>query len=367
MNFKKCDFKLFSFKVKLSILFTVVAFIGCQSSWQIDSPYNDIDWEQSGQYKANLHTHTTVRGGWMNPQTTVEKYRERGYKILAITDHFSVTYPWEEFSKFNPDDRTRRRVVEKVPKPDEEETMKEDELEFKDVRPSAVGMVAIQGNEVSYLGHDVNSFYNDYNSRNSKETLDVITTKGGLAVLNHPGRYDFPVEWYVDEYKRYNHLVGFEVFNCGNRYPNDRRLWDSILTVIAPVRPVWGFSNDDMHSMRDFGRNWNVFILPELTDELVRRAIEKGVFYFVNAPQGHDGSVPPKIESININQRKAKIEINATKHDSIVWIADGEKICKGNKVLLNNLNKEINYVRAEVYGAGNSVVCTQPFIVKKSK
>ena len=26
-------------------------------------------------------------------------------------------------------------------------------------------------------------------------------------------------------------------------------------------RPVWGFSNDDMHSMRDFGRNWNVFIL----------------------------------------------------------------------------------------------------------
>lgn len=39
------------------------------------------------QYKANLHCHSTLSDGRMTPEELKEMYRERGYSILAITDH----------------------------------------------------------------------------------------------------------------------------------------------------------------------------------------------------------------------------------------------------------------------------------------
>ena len=38
-------------------------------------------------YKANLHTHTTVSDGKMTPAEIKAAYLERGYSIVAFTDH----------------------------------------------------------------------------------------------------------------------------------------------------------------------------------------------------------------------------------------------------------------------------------------
>ena len=38
-------------------------------------------------YKANFHSHTTVSDGKLTPQELRDAYREKGYSILAITDH----------------------------------------------------------------------------------------------------------------------------------------------------------------------------------------------------------------------------------------------------------------------------------------
>jgi hypothetical protein len=345
--------------------FTVLA--GCQTTLQIQSPYCSVEWAKYGQYKANLHTHTMVSDGWMNPQTVVEKYRERDYRILSITDHRSVTYPWQEFSKFAISGKTDQRIKYEILKPQEDKPINRSDVEFKDVNPSDVGMIDIQGSELWFRKHELNCFFNNYSGPDSEGFLDTIAAKGGIAVLNHPGRYKLPALWYIDLYKHYNQLVGIEVFNCGNRYPNDRQLWDSILTVMAPSRPVWGFSNDDMHSLRDFGRNWNVFLLPELNKQEVRQAMENGTFYFVYAPDGHNDSKAPVIESIKVNQRKGKIEINASGNDSIVWIAGGKKIMRGNQFVLKKSKGDISYVRAELYGVDDIIVCTQPFFIEKPK
>jgi len=355
----------------LVIIILIAIFItSCQFSREIENPYKSVDWDNDGQYKANLHTHTMVSDGWMNPQTVVGKYREKGYHILAISDHNAVTYPWEEFSKFTANNKILNRVSGKMLKPQEEEFILAEELEFKDVNSSDIGMLAIQANELS-SHHHMGSFFSDHNGTKTEvESLDSITAKNGLAVLFHPGHYHGPdpdrysLQWYLDLYRKYDHLVGMEVFNCGRRYPFDDRLWDSILTVMAPVRPVWGFSDDDMHSMRDFGRNWNVFLLPELNLQQVRQAMENGNFYFMYAPEGQDGLPPPVIESIKVNQRKGKIEIKASQQDSIVWISAGKRIGKGDVFSLKNVQEKINYVRAEIYGKEYSIVCTQPFIIK---
>ena len=41
----------------------------------------------SKQYKANLHSHTTLSDGKRSPEELVSEYKKRGYSVLAITDH----------------------------------------------------------------------------------------------------------------------------------------------------------------------------------------------------------------------------------------------------------------------------------------
>ena len=39
------------------------------------------------QYRANLHSHTNLSDGTLTPEQMVQAYQEKGYSILAITDH----------------------------------------------------------------------------------------------------------------------------------------------------------------------------------------------------------------------------------------------------------------------------------------
>lgn len=347
----------------LMIILAFPFFAASQPEKKIQNPYEDVDWTNYRQFKANLNTHTMVSDGWENPQSVVENYRKLAYRILAITDYDKVTYPWEEFSSFGASELTFSRIYHLVLKPLEAESILKEETKFKDVKPSEAGMVAIPGSQLLFEKHDVNSYFNDH--KKSDETVfDAASAKNGLMVINHPTQIKFPVEWYVDLFKKYDQIVGMEIFNSRNRFQDECKLWDSILTITAPVRPVWGFSNDNMLSMRDLGKNWNVFILPVLNKPGVRDAMEKGTFYFVHAPEGHKGGLPPVIESIIVNQRKGEIKINATKHDSIIWVSGGKQICRGSKFLLEELQENISYIRAELHGTGNSIVCTQPFIIK---
>ena len=39
--------------------------------------------QTGGQYKANLHTHSTESDGQLSPEQVIDEYRARGYKALA--------------------------------------------------------------------------------------------------------------------------------------------------------------------------------------------------------------------------------------------------------------------------------------------
>jgi hypothetical protein len=108
-----------------------------------------------------------------------------------------------------------------------------------------------------------------------------------------------------------------------------------------------------------------MLILPELSHEWVRTGMVEGLSYFVYAPQGHEGPSPPVIESINVNKRKGTIAITASGYDSVVWICSGNVVHEGEQVNLNELPETANYIRAKLYGAGETVVGTQPFGIIK--
>jgi hypothetical protein len=339
-------------------LFLLILLSNCSPGWEIQNPYENINWDRHGQYKANFHTHTTRSDGRMNPQTVIDHYHRLGYNILAITDHNEVTYPWVGFSEMTASKTSLNRM-------ESDPGSMPVNLVYEDRDPDALGMIDIVANELS-RHHHMGSFFNDHNGTTTEEeSLDATAAKNGIAMLYHPGRYTRSVEWYVNLYRNYDHLFGLEVYNQGDRYSNDRILWDSILTVTMPDRPVWGYSNDDMHSLPQLGRNWNMLILPELSSEWVRKGMEHGLSYFVYAPGGHDGPSPPIIESINVNKNRGTIQVNASGYESVEWISEGRVVFDGNRINLNEIEELGSYVRAKVYGPGETVAGTQPFGIKK--
>jgi len=308
-----------------------------RDSIRIDNPYADASWHPSHRQKASLHVHTRVSDGGLFPHEAIDAYQSLGYGVLAITDHNRVTHPWTTLSE---------RYGEG----------------YENRGPVAVGMKDVPGNELSQH-HHMNSYWTDHTgTRTEVESLDATAAKGGQAVLCHPGRYQKDDEWYVDLFTRYDHLLGMEVYNQGDRYPGDRRKWDAVLAATMPGRPVWGFSNDDMHQRGHLGRNWNVLLIKDATEARIRRALADGRFYFVYCPKGHAGAAPPEIQSIKVNRRAATITVRASNTASIEWISDGEVVGHGETLKLSEVESAGSYVRAMLYGPkGDTVAGTQPF------
>lgn len=351
---------LFQLLSQLTLLLAFVIIAGCQPKREIRNPYCQVDWKNHQQYKANLHTHTTRSDGGMTPQNVVDSYQKLGYQILAITDHNEFTYPWTEFETLERTQQAEERL-------DSGEVSPED-LIYENRVPEKVGMIAVPGTEISAPEH-IGSYFSNTRQRTDTvvETLDATAASNGLAIFNHPGKYQNHSGWYIDLLQKYKHIVGIEVYNQGDRYPNDRQLWDSVLVKLMPGRAVWGLSNDDLHGIKRIGRNWNIFILPGLSMEWVRRGLEEGRFLFVYSPGGHPTQNLPRIESINVNPQKTTIEILSAGQDSLNWISGGKVVHRGSEFSLKDHPEVINYVRAEIYGSGNTIVGTQPFAIIKNK
>ena len=305
----------------------------------IVNPYAEVDWQHDGQYRANFHTHTTESDGLASPDAVIDRYHALGYRILALTDHdtkgpVTTTWPWSRFSR----------------------------------DPAELGMVAIEGNEIS-RHHHTGSYFSDYGDpdvASEDAALDAIGHMHGLAVFFHPGRYDRSIEWYAALYRKHDHLVGFEVYNQRDRYPGDREKWDRLLTELMPDRPVWGLADDDMHNPENqLGYSWNQMVMPKLDEAAVRAAMEQGRFYFVHAPKGPAGGAPPVIRAVRVDAEAQTIALDAEGAERIVWISRGRPVHEGAVIDLAAAPDAAGYVRAELHGADGSIAGTQPFGLRR--
>jgi len=318
----------------LCSLCTAIVITGCASAkWSIDNPYESVKWSKYEQHKANFHTHTTQSDGRLSPAAVIDEYRQLDYSVLALTDHNRVTWEWEVFDR----------------------------------DPESLGMIAVQGSEPSHHHHMGAYFCEVQGSSTEAETLENIRKQNGIAVMFHPGRYNWTVNDYVDLYKVWDELIGMEIFNQGDRYPSDRQTWDKVLTVLIPEkRPVWGFSNDDMHSEFHLGQNWNVLLMPELSSEAVRTAMETGAFFFVFAPEGHKGTPPPKINLLKVDRQKGIIRLKASDYERIEWISNGVTVHEGELIDLSTKTDVQGYVRAVVYAKDSgALIGTQPLRIQR--
>lgn len=283
--------------------------------------YENIDWDKTGRYKANFHTHTSQSFDTQYTTTeVVDKYQKAGYKILALTDHDANPYPWSMFNLYNADAQDRDA--------------------------NAMGMLSIPGNELSkdrrnnwseITGGEFNHHNDFFTGRKGQEFMSLRESYaysqaiGGLQIINHPGQYwnlsteykagekNSP-DWHAENFTLYPSLIGLEVYNQGNRRPNDRILWDQVLTITMPQRPVWGYSCDDTHTAEQYFRNYQYMLMRELSVEALKEAMTEGSTVFSYEYTGSGKAKAPSINSIKVDKNSKTITIDSEDYDTIEWI-----------------------------------------------
>ena len=310
----------------------------------LHNPYAEIDWATVNQYKSNFHTHTTQSNDASDGFTTayvVDKYHAAGYKILSLTDHDYNPYPWELFPQY----------MTTVPARD----------------PATLGMLAVPGNELSKdntnswserTGGQFNHHNDFFTGRQGQEFASLQESYaytyalGGMQIINHPGQYwsidntysetqkDGP-GWHAKNFQTFPSLIGLEVYNQGNRRPNDRILWDQILQRTMPQRPVYGYSCDDAHNNDQLFRNYNFMLMEDLTTDELKDAMRKGESYFCYEPAGTGEAKAPRISAIHVDETSKTITIEA--NGLVHWIYATDKT-----------SSAASSARSTVVGIGNT-------------
>lgn len=288
--------------------------------------YEHIDWATTGRYKANFHTHTSQSFDTkFKPNEVVDLYHGAGYQILALTDHDANPYPWDHFDLFDSTAESRNA----------------DEL----------GMLSIPGVELSKdnrntwdeaTGGNFNHHNDFFTGRKGQEFASLresyayTNAIGGLQIINHPGQYwslsksyspgekNSP-EWHAENFRLYESLIGLEVYNQGNRRPDDRILWDQILSIVMPQRPVWGYSCDDTHTREQYFRNYEYMLMPDLNEDDLKHAMREGNLYFSYEYTGSGEAKAPHVESLAIDHTNHIITVNSNDADNIQWIYSTDK------------------------------------------
>jgi hypothetical protein len=397
------------------------------------NPYENVDWATYGQYKAANHMHSTYSDGSNFREDTLKDMYAKDFDIVAMTDHDVTTTTWDVTpdlagnwnnigtSNLDSDDLAaiNAGTYDKTnPSPGQ----------YDGDRTHDNGMISMgSSNEVTaengigdgaFNGHHLNAFFvsglvsNIGLGKTMAQVLTAIQDIGGISHINHPGRYTLGqndatqssnpanVKRYVDLFMNYWSCVGIEIINkWDGESIHDRILWDNILMQTMPLgRSVWGFTNDDSHSLSGNGHAWNVMLIPELTEEATKTAMITGAFYGVSridrqyginayAPNSpaqttttatmYDGgadnfialdllaqSPPPNISNIVVNGNT--ITITGDNYHTIYWIADGEVVATGDSIDVSKCSGINSYVRAELVGT-TGVAYTQPFGVTTVK
>lgn len=338
----------------------------------IRNPYSGVNWQAWGRHKANMHTHTDQSDGDNTVAEMIDRYHHLGYTILALSDHDSIgpgddrnpdpphpypTWPWTAFGR----------------------------------DPEQLGMLAVgPSNEYSRPNH-INGFWCDLwtqddidngdwdnHGSNIPWILTEVGARGGLAQINHPGRYSRGDQFYLDLFDAFHHhMPGIEVYNQGNKYPHDIERWDRLLTAMRDAGEqwrLWGTAVDDAHNDDEHvGRDFHVYPLPELTEAALRQSMLDGAFYFVHDPAGNNDNrhieqgqprwwhAAPIIHSIRVTN--FAIVIEGDQYDTVEWFSDdGEHVYTGEALPLSAEGLG-GYVRAELRGSQDAVTNTQPFFL----
>ena len=244
-------------------------------------------------YKANMHMHTNISDGRMSVEETKQVYMDKGYSIVAYTDH-EVLVPHNDLSDENFLAITSYEISlnDGWPSGFQHNRCYHLNLYAKDKNATVSSVFAYKyfwgdiEHAKDYVSEECSAV--DYRRHYSVEGVNDIIRKatddGFLVCFNHP-------VWSNQRFPDYSGLKGLwaiEVYNAGcNRggYPESTQPFDDLLHENEVLFPI---ASDDAHSVGGCGHGWIQIKADALEYDTVMGALERGDFYSSTGPEIYD-------------------------------------------------------------------------------
>ena len=411
--------------------------------YTITSTYEDVDFGAYEQYKTDLHSHTNASDGDNTLQEMVEKHYEEGFDILAISDHGTVSYSWTK-PNYDPTIKLVMMVKEGVSpifafdatgtalngKTYAVETVNGDEFYSQDGGDTMLRVpYANEQNPTSFNNAHVNTWFADYGHGRIGGTSDYATpisaidSLGGLSVINHPGEYtnardeettadaynkdNITYKYYIDKFENmlvnYDSCLGIDINSKGDsRTRFDRKLWDILLTDLAPSgRNVYAIASSDAHNLDIVNSGYVMAVMPEKTSAALKDCLADGEFFAQSRYLGNidelfayaqgliatgdatavalgeafkanaeieekyefaEDAAATVITGVNVDNDADTITLEGENMLYVRWISDGKVVAEGTTIDLDECENIGSYVRAEIISEG-AVTYTQAFLL----
>ncbi len=262
---------------------------------------------QANQYKASLHTHSTVSDGKLTPQEVKGLYKAAGYSILALTDHHIIS----DHPELNDEDFLTLTSIELG-------------LDSEDYAPpqSFFGKTY----HFNLIAKDPANLWQPYPPKKITETnrefadrahwdqraricsvecaneiLKRAKEEGFLAIYNHP-------VWsgqHYPEYTALEDLWALEIRNTHNVLngydDNNSHVYRDMLSVGKRLCVV---AADDTHRPHTVGGSWTMIAAEALSYPAVIEAMEKGDCYATCGPTIHSLTLEGNILRLTCSEAK---------------------------------------------------------------
>jgi hypothetical protein len=289
---------------------------------RISNPYEKMA-KAKFRLRGNLHAHSNLSDGVLEPQQVIDAYAGQGYGFLEMSDH----------------DQLADSIA----------------LERYDSR----GMVLIPGNEITSGGPHilhVNARALVAPESDRQKVIREVGRTGGFAIVNHPDWLERFDHCPIADMALWQGYTGMEIYNGvigrlpGSPYALDK--WDMLLSA---ARRVWGFANDDFHKPEDLALGWNVVFCDARSPDAIAAAMAAGAFY---------ASTGVVISAVTVAGSRVTVETENA-HKVVAVIDWGRRIAQNRGGSLTvEVPANAHYMRFDCYGAGEERAWTQPFFVE---
>jgi hypothetical protein len=286
--------------------------------------------EQKGNwYKANLHTHSTTSDGDMAFQTRITQYKEKGYSILALTDH----------GKTNPITGLSSRDFLLI--------------SGMEIHPPC----NLNGDCYHFVCLNVPESFKAPESLDPNVCLQEVRKAGGEFIIAHPYWCGHNLTHLLD----IKGAIGVEVYNAtcskiGKAYSSVQ--WDDLLDLGWEIPAV---AVDDVHRGRDIFMGWTMIKSRNLDVPSVMEALRTGSYY---------ASCGPEIKDFRIVNKKAIVECSPV--SEIYFMAQrwggGSAFADQGPDLVKaefDVPDDLKYLRVELVDRKGNRAWTNPIFLKK--
>ena len=301
--------------------------------------------EDMPQYKANLHCHSILSDGRLSPEELVEAYRDKGYSVLAITDH-EATY---DHSHLSTQDFLLLTGYEAYIRPTEQcrynPFIPEIHLNLFAKVPHNTTFICYNPHSCKYMPHEIAetrqtagpSGDRTYSVESINQFIRIAKENGYLVAYNHPC-WSMEAE---EDILRYEGLFSLEIYNTGatmeNGFESNMALFDKLN---RKGKFIYCHGADDNHNkhpfddiMNDSFGAWTMILAKDLTYGSVIDALEKGNFYASTGPTIHRITMENRFVEVKCSPARRIMCHLSPKRSYSVYNSDGSPITQANFVI----------------------------------